>query len=165
MKRYQNEADLVVFTGGLGPTKDDVTKKTFARYFDDELVLNDGVYVHVKRLIEDYSQPPITEVNRQQPFVPSNCRILLNKVGTAPGMLMEEGQTTFVSLPGVPFEMRYLTTEELIPYVKETFRLDAIMHTTVLTYGIGESLLAETIEDWENSLEPLGIKLSYLPHF
>lgn len=165
MKRYQNEADLVVFTGGLGPTKDDVTKKTFARYFDDELVLNDEVYVHVKKLIEDYYQRPITEVNRQQAFVPSKCRILFNKVGTAPGMLMQKEQTTFVSLPGVPFEMRYLITEELIPYVKETFRLDAIMHTTVLTYGIGESLLSETIEDWENSLEPLGIKLSYLPHF
>lgn len=165
MKRYQNKADLVVFTGGLGPTKDDVTKKTFARYFDDELVLNDEVYVHVKRLIEDYYQRPITEVNRQQAFVPSKCRILFNKVGTAPGMLMQKGQTTFVSLPGVPFEMRYLITEELIPYIKETFRLDAIMHTTVLTYGIGESLLAETIEDWENSLETLGIKLSYLPHF
>lgn len=165
MKRYQNKVDLVVFTGGLGPTKDDVTKKTFARYFDDELVLNDEVYVHVKKLIEDYYQRPITEVNRQQAFVPSKCRILFNKVGTAPGMLMQKEQTTFVSLPGVPFEMRYLITEELIPYIKETFRLDAIIHTTVLTYGIGESLLAETIEDWESSLETLGIKLSYLPHF
>ena len=104
-------------------------------------------------------------MNRQQAFVPSKCQVLFNKVGTAPGMLMKKEKTTFVSLPGVPFEMRYLVTKELIPYIKKTFSLDAIVHTTVLTYGIGESFLAETIEDWENSLEALGIKLAYLPKF
>ncbi|HLV46301.1 MAG TPA: competence/damage-inducible protein A [Flavobacterium sp.] len=165
MKRYQNEVDIVILTGGLGPTKDDVTKTTFAQYFDDNLILNHEVYGHVKEIIEGFYKRPITEVNKQQAFVPSKCHVLFNKVGTAPGMLMKKEQTTFVSLPGVPFEMKYLITEKLIPYIKKSFSLDAIVHTTVLTYGIGESLLAETIEDWENSLAELDIKLAYLPKF
>lgn len=163
LERYQNKADLVILTGGLGPTKDDVTKKTFARYFNDELVLNEEVYVHVKKLIEDYYQRPITEMNRQQAFVPSKCTVLFNEAGTAPGMLMTREKTAFISLPGVPFEMRYLIDHKVIPYVKEVFKLDAIVHKTVLTSGIGESLLAEQIEKWEEELVSLNIRLAYLP--
>lgn len=163
LERYQNKADLVILTGGLGPTKDDVTKKTFAHYFDDELVWNEEVYVHVKKLIEDYYQRPITEMNRQQAFVPSKCRVLFNEAGTAPGMLMTREETVFISLPGVPFEMRYLMDHQVLPYVKEVFKLDAIVHKTVLTVGIGESLLAEQIEKWEEDLTFLNIKLAYLP--
>lgn len=165
MMRYQNKVNLVIFTGGLGPTKDDVTKKTFAQYFDDELVLNEGIYLHVKKLVEDFYQKPITEMNRQQAFVPAKCHVLFNQAGTAPGMLMVRENTTFVSLPGVPFEMEHLITHQLIPYIKEKFQLGGIVHTTVFAYGIGESLLAETIEKWEDSLNSLGIRLSYLPLF
>ena len=165
MIRYQNKVDLVILTGGLGPTKDDVTKKTLAHYFNDELIFNDEVYLHVKKLIEGYYNRPITEMNRQQAYVPSKCTILFNEVGTAPGMLMVKEQTTFVSLPGVPYEMKFLVTEKLLPYIKEQFKLEAIVHKTVLTVGIGESLLAEKIEQWEDSLQLLNIHLAYLPQF
>lgn len=165
INRYQNQVDLVVLTGGLGPTKDDVTKKTLAQYFNDELVFNDEVYLHVKKLIEGYYNRPITEMNRQQAYVPSKCTVLFNEVGTAPGMLMVKEQTTFVSLPGVPYEMKYLVTEKLLPYIKKQFKLEAIVHKTVLTVGIGESLLAEKIEQWEDSLQLLNIHLAYLPQF
>ena len=163
MSRYQNKVDLVLFTGGLGPTKDDVTKQSFAHYFADELVLNHEVFTHVKQLIENFYKRPISEMNVQQAYVPSKCTILFNEVGTAPGMLMTKQQTTFVSLPGVPFEMRYLITEKVLPYIKQQFNLQAIVHKTVLTAGIGESLLAEQIEQWENSLPALDIHLAYLP--
>lgn len=165
MIRYQNQVDLVVLTGGLGPTKDDVTKKTLAHYFNDELIFNNEVFLHVKKLIEGYYNRPITEMNRQQAYVPSKCTVLFNNVGTAPGMLMVKEQTTFVSLPGVPYEMKYLVTERLLPYIKEQFKLEAIVHKTVLTVGIGESLLAEKIEQWEDSLQLLNIHLAYLPQF
>lgn len=165
INRYQNQVDLVVLTGGLGPTKDDVTKKTLTHYFNDELIFNDEVYLHVKKLIEGYYNRPITEMNRQQAYVPSKCMVLFNEVGTAPGMLMVKEQTTFVSLPGVPYEMKYLVTEKLLPYIKEQFKLEAIVHKTVLTVGIGESLLAEKIEQWEDSLQLLNIHLAYLPQF
>ncbi|HLV51733.1 MAG TPA: CinA family nicotinamide mononucleotide deamidase-related protein [Flavobacterium sp.] len=165
IKRYQNQVDLVILTGGLGPTKDDVTKKTLAHYFNDELIFNDEVYLHVKKLIEGYYNRPITEMNRQQAYVPSKCTVLFNEVGTAPGMLMVKEQTTFVSLPGVPYEMKYLVAEKLLPYIKEQFKLEAIVHKTVLTVGIGESLLAEKIEQWEDSLQLLNIHLAYLPQF
>lgn len=165
IKRYQNQVDLVILTGGLGPTKDDVTKKTLAHYFNDELIFNDEVFLHVKKLIEGYYNRPITEMNRQQAYVPSKCTVLFNAVGTAPGMLMVKEQTTFVSLPGVPYEMKYLVAEKLLPYIKEQFKLEAIVHKTVLTVGIGESLLAEKIEQWEDSLQLLNIHLAYLPQF
>lgn len=163
LQRYQNKVDLVVLTGGLGPTKDDVTKKTFASYFNDELELNEEVYAHVKRLIENFYQRPITEMNRQQAFVPSKCKVLFNDVGTAPGMLMVKEQTSFISLPGVPFEMRFLIDHKVVPYILEVFKLESIVHTTVLTVGIGESLLAEKIEKWEDALAALNIRLAYLP--
>lgn len=163
LKRFQNKVDLVILTGGLGPTKDDVTKRAFVRYFDDELVLNTDVFTHVKQLMEDFYQRPISEVNILQAYVPSKGSVLFNDVGTAPGMLMIKEQTTFVSLPGVPFEMKHLVNEKLVPYIKEHFKLNAIVHTTILTEGIGESLLAEKIALWEDSLSTTGVKLFYLP--
>lgn len=164
-QKYQNNVDLVIVTGGLGPTKDDVTKKTFAHYFNDELVINTDVLNHVTQLIANYYNRPLNEMNRLQALVPSKCEVLFNDVGTAPGMLMVKEQTTFVSLPGVPYEMKYLVTEKLLPYLKKQFRLDAILHKTVLTVGIGESMLAEKIELWEDSLPLLNIHLAYLPQF
>ena len=163
LQRYENKVDLVVMTGGLGPTKDDVTKKTLVGYFNDVLIRNEEVYQHVKKLIEGYYNKPISEINAQQADVPSKAKVLFNEVGTAPGMLLVNEQTTFVSLPGVPFEMKFLITEKLLPYIKEHFVLENIYHHTVVTAGVGESLLAEMIENWENSLADDAISLAYLP--
>ena len=161
-QQLQNKVDLVVITGGLGPTKDDITKKTFCDYFDDELIVNQDVLKHVTELIEGFYKRKITQINKDQALVPSKCRVLHNQVGTAPGMWMKKENTVFISLPGVPFEMEYLVENEIIPKIVVEYKRPYIIHKTVLTYGIGESLLAETIENWENNL-PDFIKLAYLP--
>lgn len=161
-KEVQNTFDVVIITGGLGPTKDDITKKTFCDYFDDVLVQNDAVLDNVKAIIEGFYKKPITQLNIDQALVPSKSKVLFNKVGTAPGMLMEHENTVFVSLPGVPYEMKYLIDNEVIPYLVEKFERPFIVHKTLMTYGRGESLIAEQIEDWEVSL-PSFIKLAYLP--
>lgn len=158
----QNKVDLVIITGGLGPTKDDITKKTFCDYFEDELVVDQKVLAHVTQLIEGYFNRPITQINKDQALVPSKCTVLHNQVGTAPGMWMKKENTVFISLPGVPFEMKYLVENEIIPKVVREYKRPYIIHKTILTYGQGESLVAERIEDWENSL-PEFIKLAYLP--
>lgn len=163
LEKYQNKVDLVILTGGLGPTKDDVTKKTLVRYFNDVLIRNEEVFQHVKQLIEGIYNKSISEVNAQQADVPSKATVLFNAVGTAPGMLMVKEQTTFVSLPGVPFEMKHLVTERLLPYIKDHFVLENIYHHTVVTVGVGESILAEYIADWETNLEVDEITLAYLP--
>lgn len=162
LKKVQNKFDVVIVTGGLGPTKDDITKKTFCDYFEDQLVENVEVLAHVKDLIESFYKRPITQLNKDQALVPSKCKVLFNKMGTAPGMLMEHEGTIFVSLPGVPYEMKYLIDNEVIPYLVQKFERPYILHKTILTYGRGESLVAEQIEDWENQL-PQFIKLAYLP--
>lgn len=163
MHRYQNKVDLVIMTGGLGPTKDDVTKKTLLEYFKDTIVRNQDVYNHVKHLIEGIYNRPISLVNEQQADVPSKSTVLFNAVGTAPGMLMVKEKTTFVSMPGVPFEMKHIVTERLLPYIKEHFVLENIYHHTIVTVGVGESLLAETISKWEDQLVNDAISLAYLP--
>ncbi|HSN48837.1 MAG TPA: competence/damage-inducible protein A [Flavobacterium sp.] len=160
--KYQNKVDLVLITGGLGPTKDDITKKTFCDYFEDELVVNEDVLAHVTKLIEGFYKRTITQINKDQALVPAKCIVLHNQVGTAPGMWMKKENTVFISLPGVPFEMKYLVENEIIPKIVTEYRRPYIIHKTVLTYGIGESLLSETIENWENNL-PEFIKLAYLP--
>jgi nicotinamide-nucleotide amidase len=160
--KLQNKVDLVIITGGLGPTKDDITKKTFCDYFDDKLVVNEDVLKHVTQLIEGFYKRKITQINKDQALVPSKCIVLHNQVGTAPGMWMKKENTVFISLPGVPFEMKYLVENEIIPKIVVEYQRPYIIHKTVLTYGIGESLLAETIENWENNL-PDFIKLAYLP--
>jgi len=160
--KYQNKVDLVIITGGLGPTKDDITKKTFCDYFDDQLIVNEDVLNHVTQLIEGFYKREITQINKDQALVPSKCTVLHNQVGTAPGMWMKKENTVFISLPGVPFEMKYLVENEIIPKIVVEYKRPYIIHKTVLTYGIGESLLAETIENWENDL-PDFIKLAYLP--
>ena len=108
LSNLQNKFDLVIITGGLGPTKDDITKKTLCEYMGDTLIYNDQVLNHVTQLIEGFFKRPITQINKDQALVPSKCEVLFNQVGTAPGMWMEKGRTVFVSLPGVPFEMKYL---------------------------------------------------------
>jgi nicotinamide-nucleotide amidase len=160
--KLQNNVDLVLITGGLGPTKDDVTKKTFCDYFEDELIVNQRVLEHVTELIEGIFKRPINQMNKDQALVPSKCIVLHNAVGTAPGMWMKKENTVYVSLPGVPYEMKYLVENEIVPKVVLEYERPYILHKTVLTHGQGESLVAERIEDWENNL-PQFIKLAYLP--
>ncbi|MEK6508313.1 CinA family nicotinamide mononucleotide deamidase-related protein [Myroides sp. C4067] len=162
MSSQMGQVDLVIMTGGLGPTKDDVTKKVFCDFFEDHLVIDEQVLAHVTTLIENYFKKPISEVNKQQALVPSTSTVLFNTVGTAPGMLMQKNNTTFVSFPGVPLEMKTIFSEQLVPYIKDHFKGVFNIHKTIITYGIGESLLAEYLEDWENNL-PSDIKLAYLP--
>jgi nicotinamide-nucleotide amidase len=158
----QNKVDLVIVTGGLGPTKDDITKKTFCDYFEDELVVDQKVLAHVTQLIEGFYKRTITQINKDQALVPSKCTVLHNQVGTAPGMWMKKENTVFISLPGVPYEMKYLVEHEIIPKVVQEYKRPYIIHKTILTYGQGESMVAERIEEWENNL-PEFIKLAYLP--
>lgn len=163
LSNLQNKFDLVIITGGLGPTKDDITKKTLCEYMNDTLVYNDQVLNHVTQLIEGFFKRPITQINKDQALVPSKCEVLFNQVGTAPGMWMEKKGTVFISLPGVPFEMKYLIENEVVPKLIKKFDRPYIIHQTLLTYGVGESLLAERIESWEDNL-PDFIKLAYLPN-
>ncbi|MDP3680597.1 MAG: competence/damage-inducible protein A [Flavobacterium sp.] len=158
----QNKVDLVIITGGLGPTKDDITKKTFCDYFEDELIVDQKVLAHVTQLIEGFYKRTITQINKDQALVPSKCTVLHNQVGTAPGMWVKKENTVFISLPGVPYEMKYLVEHEIIPKVVREYKRPYIIHKTILTYGQGESMVAERIEDWENNL-PEFIKLAYLP--
>lgn len=162
LQNQLSKVDVVIVTGGLGPTKDDVTKKTFCSFFDDELVEDPKVLAHVKELIEGFYKRPITQMNKDQALVPSKATVLFNAVGTAPGMWMEKENTVFVSLPGVPYEMKYLIDNEVIPRLIAKFQRPYIVHKTILTYGRGESLIAEQIEEWEDNLPPF-IKLAYLP--
>jgi nicotinamide-nucleotide amidase len=160
--KLQNRVQVVIITGGLGPTKDDITKKTFCDYFDDYLVENEEVLSHVKALIEGIYKRPITPINIEQALVPSTAKVFFNKVGTAPGMWMEKEETVFISLPGVPYEMKYLMDHDVIPSLVSKFERPFIIHQTLMTYGRGESLIAEQIETWEDNL-PDFIKLAYLP--
>ena len=158
----QNKVNVVIVTGGLGPTKDDITKKTFCDYFEDTLVENEAVLLHVKSIIEGIYKRPITQINREQALVPTIAKVLFNQVGTAPGMWMEKEKTVFISLPGVPYEMKYLVDNEVIPNLVQKFERPYIVHQTIMTYGRGESMIAEQIEEWEDNL-PDFIKLAYLP--
>jgi nicotinamide-nucleotide amidase len=160
--KLQNQVDLVIITGGLGPTKDDITKHTFCEYFDDKLIVDEAVLAHVTAIIEGFYKRPITQLNRDQALVPSKCMVLHNAMGTAPGMWMKKEQTVFISLPGVPYEMKYLVEHEIIPKVVREYERPYILHKTIMTYGEGESKVAERIETWENNL-PSFIKLAYLP--
>ena len=162
LEKLQNKVDLVLITGGLGPTKDDITKKTLCDYFEDVLVVNPQVEAHVVDLIERVMQRPASQMNRDQALLPSKCTVLHNQVGTAPGMWMKKENTVFISLPGVPYEMKYLIENEIVPKIVKEYQRPYIIHKTILTYGQGESLVAERIEDWENNL-PESIKLAYLP--
>jgi nicotinamide-nucleotide amidase len=161
-EKLQNKVDFVIITGGLGPTKDDITKHTFCEYFNDSLVINYEVQAHVIELIETVMKRPASQINKDQALVPSNCQVLFNKVGTAPGMWMKKENTVYISLPGVPYEMKYIVENEIIPKIVKEYERPYILHKTIMTYGQGESLVAERIENWENNL-PEFIKLAYLP--
>jgi nicotinamide-nucleotide amidase len=162
LKDAENHVDIVILTGGLGPTKDDITKKTIAEYFNDTLVKDDSIIENIEELWKHYTGGLLLQVNRDQALVPSKAKVLMNKLGTAPGMWMEKDHKVFISLPGVPYEMNALVEEAVIPKLKEKYNCPYILHKTLLVYGIGESALAERIEAWEDTL-PKHIKLAYLP--
>ena len=194
LDRSLAEADVVLITGGLGPTKDDITKTVLCQYFDDTLVRHQPTYDQVQRFFERRGLP-FTEINQAQALVPSKCKVLLNEVGTAPCMVFTtpNPQATFeqpmpkksdiaqevmsdnseksttpqlpkvvVSMPGVPFEMKWLMQNSVLPLLQERLGSEAIVHKTILTFGIGESFLADKIAHWEDAL-PAHIKLAYLP--
>lgn len=164
LENAKNNAAIVIVTGGLGPTKDDITKHTFCEYFDDVLVENKEVLQHVEELFRKYiTTSTISNINRKQALVPSKAEALHNAYGTAPGMWIKDEGTVYVSLPGVPFEMKSLMKDAVIPKIASEFERPYILHKTLVTYGIGESSLADKIEDWEDNL-PSYIKLAYLPN-
>ena len=158
----RKRADIIIMTGGLGPTKDDVTKHTLCEYFDDHLVKNEKVLEHIENIFKKYVTTPISDMNREQANLPTKATILHNRFGTAAGMWFLDAGQVFVSLPGVPYEMEALIKNEVLPKIQQQFVLPALYHKTILTYGLGESVIAERIEDWENNL-PESIKLAYLP--
>jgi nicotinamide-nucleotide amidase len=154
-------ADIILITGGLGPTKDDITKKTIADHFGVKLVENKDALDNVTNIFARYNKL-LLEVNRLQALVPENCEVILNKNGTAPGMWFNVGGKIYISMPGVPHEMMYMMEDTVIPKLKSSLKLPVIIHKTILTVGEGESFLAERIADIEDSLPPY-IKLAYLP--
>ncbi|MET2985512.1 competence/damage-inducible protein A [Aureibaculum conchae] len=163
LKEAEENADIIIVTGGLGPTKDDITKHIFCEYFNDSLIQNDEVLKHIENLFAKYITTPISDVNRKQAFVPSKATVLNNKFGTAPGMLFEKKNKVFISLPGVPYEMKALISKDVIPYLQQKYNRPYILHRTLLTYGLGESAIAERLDEWEDRL-PENIKLAYLPN-
>ncbi|MBN2635353.1 MAG: competence/damage-inducible protein A [Prolixibacteraceae bacterium] len=162
LDKAAEKVDLVLITGGLGPTKDDLTKAVLCEYFHTELVFHEPTLEHIKDRFK-LRDIDINKLNRDQAMVPENCIVLFNKTGTAPGMWFEKNDTIFISVPGVPFEMQYLVEFEIIPKLVESGRTKAIVHKTILTQGIPESMLAMQLEEWENAL-PKNVKLAYLPN-
>lgn len=161
-KDAEQNVDVIIITGGLGPTKDDITKKTIADYFNDTLVLDESVLKNIESIWKQYVRQTLLQVNKDQALVPSKATVLMNTIGTAPGMWIENNNKVFISLPGVPFEMKALIQNEVIPKLTERFHLPFIIHKTLMVYGLGESTLAARIEAWEDAL-PAYVKLAYLP--
>jgi len=161
LSNAEKHADLVLITGGLGPTKDDITKKVLCEYFDSEMVINQEV---LQRVTDRLTKRNVVmnQLNKDQALVPDKCTVLTNSTGTAPGMWFEKNDTIFVSMPGVPFEMKSIMSEEVLPRLSKNGKARSIYHQTVLVYGIPESMLAEKLEEWEAAL-PDFIKLAYLP--
>ncbi|WP_231459496.1 MULTISPECIES: competence/damage-inducible protein A [unclassified Pedobacter] len=157
----EKRADIILITGGLGPTKDDITKKTLAKYFGMGFRRDDAALEMVASIFKKYNRP-LLDINMQQADVPDGCEVIVNQNGTAPCMWFERNEKIFVSMPGVPYEMMYLMDDEILPRIKSRFTLPSIVHKTILTANIGESFLAKEIEEIEDSL-PQHIKLAYLP--
>lgn len=153
--------DLVVITGGLGPTKDDITKQTLAKYFNTELILNEDVLEDVKRFVKSKGFG-LNDSNIKQAEVPKNCKIIRNKNGTAAGMWFEKNNTVVISMPAVPFEMKEMFSDSVMPLIQERFKLPYVIHKNILTYGYFESDLSEKLSDWEKKLHSK-ISLAYLP--
>lgn len=162
LKEAENRADIIIITGGLGPTKDDITKKTIAEYFaDDKIIEYPEVIKHIKELFIKINHP-FKETQRYQAQLPSKAILLKNELGTAPGMWFYQNDTVFISLPGIPYEMKGIMKNEVLPKLQKQFNLPFIIHKTIYTFGQGESIIAERIASFEDNL-PDFIKLAYLP--
>jgi len=161
LTKAEEQSNIILLTGGLGPTNDDITKNVLAEYFDSGFTFHEPTFEHIKSLFKLRSYQ-VTEVNKQQASIPEACKPIFNSNGTAPGMWFEKNGKVIVSMPGVPFEMKGLMQEEIIPLLQKSFNTPNIFHKTIMTTGIGESMLASIIEDVENNLPP-NIKLGYLP--
>ena len=158
------EADIIIMTGGLGPTADDITKPLLANYFNSEWKTDDQTVKHIRYLFEQIFKREVTERNLKQANVPEACQVLFNEKGTAPGMWFERNGKVFISLPGVPHEMKHMVSKIVLPRIQSAFQMSVIIHQTLVTYGIGESYLADHIQHWEEKL-PQHIKLAYLPNY
>ena len=162
LDEIQNTTQLCIITGGLGPTNDDITKYTLASYFDMELEMNEEIKLKIQQYVQKRNRPMLS-VNEDQALMPKGALVLNNNYGTAAGILIEKNNQIFVSLPGVPYEMKGIVLEELIPYLKNRFELKGKGYKTALTQGIGESFLAEKIKTWEEDLTKNNFSLAYLP--
>jgi len=161
LKEASERSKIILITGGLGPTKDDITKDSLCEYFNTKLVFDESVHENIKELF--YKRGfKVSELNRKQAEIPENCTPIKNLHGTAPGLWFEHDEVVYVSMPGVPYEMKYIVQQHIIPELSKRFSPQAILHKTVLTQGFPESKLAKKIEKWEDGL-PSNIKLAYLP--
>lgn len=164
MNIMATDSQIIIITGGLGPTADDITKPLLNEYFGGQMVIHQPTLDHITDLFVNKYKRPMLERNRKQAEVPNVCEVLFNETGTAPGMLFKKEGVSYFSLPGVPHEMRWLTDQYVIPHIQSNFSAQPIIHRTLLTAGLGESYLAEMIADFEKNL-PSNIKLAYLPNF
>jgi nicotinamide-nucleotide amidase len=164
LNEESRDADIVLITGGLGPTADDITKPVLCEYFETHLVVNEEALQNVKYIFENILKRPMIARNLKQAEVPASCTVIQNKRGTAPGMLFERNGKIFVSMPGVPYEMKGMISEDVIPLLTKRFVSTKIAHRTLLTAGVGESFLADHIETFEKNL-PADVKLAYLPNY
>lgn len=163
LQEVTGRADVVIITGGLGPTSDDITKQALCEFFETTLVVNQEVLGMIELMLQRRNLP-ITENNRRQAEVPASCRVLFNATGTAPGMWFEKGGTIFISLPGVPLEMKYIMKEHVIDELKKRFSSQIIIHKNIMTYGTFEARLSELLSGFESEL-PSNIRLAYLPSY
>jgi nicotinamide-nucleotide amidase len=161
LKEATGKSDVVLITGGLGPTSDDITKQTLCEFFNTHLVINADVLNMIEKMMH-HRNFPMNEKNRRQAEVPESCRVLKNDEGTAPGMWFEQDKTIFISMPGVPHEMKHLMEKLVLPELKKRFISQVIIHRNIMTYGTFESRLADILTDFESGL-PANIKLAYLP--
>ncbi len=161
LKEASQRANVVLITGGLGPTKDDITKATMCEYFGGGLVFSQEQYDQVERIFRSFGRE-VTPTNRKQAEIPERCELVVNYNGTAPGMWFEKDGVCYMSMPGVPYEMKAMMEHQVLPRIKARFQTPVILHRTILTQGIGESMLSDMIENWEENL-PAHLKLAYLP--
>jgi nicotinamide-nucleotide amidase len=158
------KVDIILITGGLGPTADDITKPLLGKYFNGNLVMDQPTLDHITHIFERVLKKPMLERNIKQAEVPDTCKVLKNEMGSAPGMLFNKDNKIFIAMPGVPHEMQFIMTNHVLPLLLEKYQTGFIEHRTLLTSGIGESFLAELIKDFEAAL-PSHVKLAYLPNF
>jgi nicotinamide-nucleotide amidase len=160
----KKHAQIILITGGLGPTADDITKPLLCEYFGGKMIVNQAAYENVRHIFENILKRPFTDRNKKQAEVPDVCSVLLNKNGTAPGMVFYQNDCVFISMPGVPAEMKAMMQNDIIPLLVSKFKPNYITHKTLLLAGIGESMVADMLEVFESSL-PQNIKLAYLPNY